>query len=62
MNKYIKIVFCLILVSILGSCSLDFNPKSSLTDDSYWKSETDVEGSVTAMYYSLSKSLSNISS
>ena len=58
MKRYIKIVFCMIIVSVSASCSLDFNPKSSLTAGSYWKSETDVEGSVTAMYYSLSKSLS----
>ena len=42
---------------IVVSCDLDFQPKSSLVKESYWKSETDVSSSVTAMYYSLSKAL-----
>lgn len=57
MRNIIKTATCLVLCVTLGSCNLDFVPKSSLTGDSYWKSETDVESSVTAMYYSLSKSL-----
>ena len=58
MKDYIKITVGLIIIATLGSCNLDFVPQSSLTKESYWKSESDVESSVTAMYYSLSKSLS----
>lgn len=58
MKNYIKITVGLIIIATLGSCNLDFVPQSSLTKESYWKSESDVESSVTAMYYSLSKSLS----
>lgn len=58
MRNIIKTFLCLGMMVATVSCSLDFTPKSSLTGESYWKSESDVSGSVTAMYYSLSKALS----
>lgn len=58
MNNLIRTILCLGMVVATVSCNLDFIPKSSLVGESYWKSESDVSGSVTAMYFSLSKALS----
>lgn len=48
----------MIVACLAASCNLlDLTPKSYLTDDKYWKSESDIENGVTAMYYSLSKAM-----
>lgn len=59
MRNLFRTVLCLGMMITIISCNLDFVPKSSLVSGSYWKSESDVSSSVTAMYYSLSKALSN---
>ena len=58
MKKIYNTILCFCLMVIAASCNLDLQPKSSLVEGSYWKSESDVSSSVTAMYYSLSKALS----
>ena len=57
MRKYMNIFQWMMLLTMTLSCDMDFSPKSSLDSRNYWKSETDVANSVTAMYYSLSKAL-----
>ena len=57
MIHFKNIIVGFVLLAGVLSCNLDPVPKSSLDGGSYWKSETDVANSVTAMYYSLSKAL-----
>ena len=57
MRKYMNILWGVLFMIMTMSCDMDFSPKSSLDSRNYWKSETDVANSATAMYHSLSKSL-----
>ena len=54
-----KTVNTILLATVLALCSctglLNLEPKSSLTGNDYWKTATDVENGVTAVYYSLSQ-------
>lgn len=43
------VIFGSVLLS-LGSCDLDFEPETTLTDVSFWKTETDLKGACNRLY------------
>lgn len=48
--KYIKIQLIACLVLALSSCDLDILPDSSVSADSYWKTEDDTKSAVNGLY------------
>ena len=48
--KNIKIIAVSFLISLAASCSLDILPDSSVSNDSYWKTQNDVEAAVNGIY------------
>ena len=48
--KKIKIILFSIFAYMAASCSLDILPDSSVSNDSYWKTENDAEAAVSGIY------------
>ncbi len=48
--KKFKIIAVSFLISLAASCSLDILPDSSVSNDSYWKTQNDVEAAVNGIY------------
>lgn len=49
-NKYL---YLFVACSMMGSCSLNMEPETDLTDSDFWKSETDLRGACNRLYVDL---------
>ena len=55
-NQIFRSVFALLAVAGLAGCNLDLEPETTLTDSTFWKSESDLRGACNRFYQQMNGS------